>query len=427
MTTSPIAGALSAAHGAVWISVGTLIDGTSTIRAAHVVYDGDHIRFVGRNGATPPRDLLRPGQAAPDVEAPLHTLLPALVDAHTHLYLEGGALDAEVRRANRRHSPAELLAHATRRLERLAPLGIAGMRDAGDKEGVGLALSRRSKMAGNALPFVDSPGAAIHREGRYGSFMGSPVEHYASAKACVEARVAAGADRIKIIASGIVDFPRAAVPGPAQFSTPEVAEIVGAAKALNRQTLAHASGEAGIESAIAGGVDSLEHGYFITDTQLARMRDARIAWVPTFAPVQAQLDHAATLGWDATATANLRAILDRHATSLLRARELGVTIVAGSDAGSQGVPHGFGLFAELEAMERAGLSSVEVIAAATGAGADRFAYAGQFGKIEAGYQSRFILTYHDPLASVANLRKARMVVFDGQVFETTGEADDRGL
>ena len=429
--TSPIVGALNASRGPVWIHVGTLIDGTnaSPAHAAHVVYDEGGIRFVGRNGQTPPRELVRPGQEAPDLEAPLHTLLPGLVDAHAHLYLEGGAIDADARQDNRHRPAADLLAAALARLDTLAVLGIAGVRDAGDKDGVGLALSRNAKQAvgGAGLPYVDSPGPAIHREGRYGSFMAVPIEHHPSPQRAVEDRVAAGADRIKIIASGIVDFKRAVVASAPQFSAAEIAELVLAAKALGRQTFAHASGEEGISNAIDGGVDSVEHGYFVTDAQLSRMRDAEVAWVPTFAPVQAQLDHASAIGWDAAVVGKLRGILEQHATSLRLARELGVRIIAGSDAGSLGVPHGLGLFAELESMERAGLSSMEVINAATGAGADRLAYGDRFGKIAAGYRSRFMLTYHNPLDGVANLQKPRIVVMDGQVFEPGPDTDTSGL
>ncbi|MDB4917779.1 MAG: amidohydrolase [Gemmatimonadetes bacterium] len=428
--TSPVAGTLSTDDGPVWLYAGTLIDGTSSAvsYAAHVVYDREQILFVGREGKTPPRSVVRPGQDSPDAEAPLHTLLPGLVDAHTHLYLEGGELDEEKRKQHRQRSPTELLADALQRLDMLAQLGIAGVRDAGDRDGVGLALSRGSRTlhGSESRPHVDSPGAALHRAGRYGSFMGFPVENCASLEACVGERIAAGADRIKIIASGIVDFERALVPGVPQFSAADISQIVRAAKALGRQTFAHASGKEGIASAIDGGVDSVEHGYFVTDDQLAQMRDAEIAWVPTFAPLQAQLDHASSIGWSDAVTANLRAILEQHAESVRRARVLGVTIAAGSDAGSPGVPHGVGLLSELESLERAGMSLVEVINAATGVSSDRFAYSARFGKIETGYRSRFILSDHQPLESVANLRKPRLVVFDGRVYETS-EASVRGL
>ncbi len=95
-------------------------------------------------------------------------------------------------------------------------------------------------------------------------------------------------------------------------------------RSFGKQTLAHASGDAGIERVIEGGVDSIEHGFFVRDDQLAKMRDRQIAWVPTFAPVQRQVDHARWMGWDAEVVANLKGILDQHAASLVKAHAMGV-------------------------------------------------------------------------------------------------------
>src|SRR6185369_11170363 len=140
----------------------------------------------------------------------------------------------------------------------------------------------------------------------YGSFMGGALEEYASPRDCVEARVKAGADRIKLIPTGIIDFKKAQVTSLPQMSLEEVAQLVAAAKSFNRQTFAHASGDAGIEHVIEGGVDSVEHGFFVRDDQLARMRDRRTAWVPTFAPVQLQVDEAVRYKWDAAIVGNLQ-------------------------------------------------------------------------------------------------------------------------
>jgi imidazolonepropionase-like amidohydrolase len=203
--------------------------------------------------------------------------------------------------------------------------------------------------------------------------------------------------------------------------------LVSTAKSLGKQTFAHASGDAGIERAVEGGVDSVEHGFFVREDQLARMRDRQIAWVPTFAPVQAQIDHADRLGWDDKVVSNLKKILDQHAASLVKAHELGVPIIAGSDAGSYGVAHGVGFLSELELMERAGLPPLTVINSATGSSSSRLAFREKFGQIKSGYQGRFILSRHSPLESVSNLRKQKFVVFDGEVFESDANADATGL
>ena len=122
-------------------------------------------------------NLLNAGQSEPDCDLPEYTLLPGLIDAHAHFFLEGGELDRKSARAYLKQTPEELLELARPRLEKLVRLGVIAVRDAGDKDGVGLALSKLYAGADRPLmPYVDSPGAAIHHRGRYGSFMAEPIE-----------------------------------------------------------------------------------------------------------------------------------------------------------------------------------------------------------------------------------------------------------
>jgi imidazolonepropionase-like amidohydrolase len=405
----------------VWLRVGKLLDGFSAgpLRDAQIVYDRVGILWIGGGDEKPPAQILLPGQEGPDFDAPGHVLLPGLIDAHAHLSLDGDELDREKRAANLRRAPEELLHGAQERLARLAQAGIAGICDAGDRSGVGLALAKMCRMPGRPLmPYVDSPGAAIHRRGHYGGFMSGPLEDHASARACVEDRVQAGANRIKLFASGIVDFNEGGVVGEPQMSVADIAAIVAAARSLGRQTMACAAGPAGIECAIEGGVDAIEGGLLVLDDQLGRMSKRNIAWVPALAALHAQVTHADRFGWDRTAVGNMQRMLDRHAASVVRAHGMGIAILAGSAAGSPGVSHGPGLLAELELLERAGLAPVTVINAATGSSVGRLRFSERIGTIKSGCRSRFIITRHSPLDAVTNLRKERIVVFDGDVFET---------
>jgi imidazolonepropionase-like amidohydrolase len=308
--------------------------------------------------------------------------------------------------------------------------GVGAVRDAGDNRGVGLALAAEAKGRRGDIaetPWIDSPGAALHHRGRYGSFMGEPIEDHADAAACVAARVAAGADRIKLLVSGIINFKVGQVTTKPQMPADEVAAIVQAARWHGRQTFAHASGADGVGNSVEGGVTTVEHGFFITEDQLARMRDRRIGWVPTFAPVQAQIDRAAELGWDDTVIGHLRRIIDGHRRMLARAHELGVPLVAGSDAGSCGVPHGLGFLQELVHMEKSGVPSLAVIRAATGQSAALLDFAEPIGRLAPGCRSRMIFTRHDPSATVSNLQKEKAMLFDGAVVVDDGACDIEGL
>jgi imidazolonepropionase-like amidohydrolase len=405
----------------VWVRVGTLIDGTDAapLRDAHLVYDAEAIRFVGAGDALPPRELLDAEQSAP-VELPGHTVLPGLIEAHAHLFLEGAPIDFETRKAYLAKPDEALLADARRRLPGILRCGVLAVRDAGDNRGVGLALRRDPYGAagadqGEPVPHYETPGPAIHHRGRYGSFMSTPLEEFASPEACVAQLETLGVDRVKLIATGIINFEKGKVSAPPQMTPEELKGFVEAARRRGLKTFAHSTGAEGIERVIAAGIDSVEHGYFVTREQLTAMRDRDIAWVPTLAPVQLQVDRAGELGWSDGVVSNLERILESHRERIRQAHEMGVAVLAGSDAGSCGVPHGTGLLKELELLEAAGLSAHATLQTATGKSAAALGLKAKQGILAAGCRSRLLFTAHDPLATVAHLRKEKTIVFDGRL------------
>jgi len=420
---------LATTTGAVWVRVGTLLDGSATgaIRDAHLVYDAHGIRYAGAD--RPPATALRSGAVSPDVSLPDWTVMPGLIDAHVHLFLEGQPMDAAVRKAGTAQSPEALVRQGAARLEKIVGTGVMAVRDAGDNRGVNLALRKQylDRPRVTVLAYLDAAGAAVHRRGRYGKFYGLPLEDFPDAAACVESRRAAGADRLKLIATDIIDFALGAVTKPPQLTEEDVTALVAAARERNLPTFAHASGADGIEHVVEGGIDTVEHGFFVTGSQLARMRDRRIAWVPTFIPVQVQVDRAGEMAWSPEALDGLRRILDGHARAVRQAHDLGVMILAGSDAGSCGVPHGLGLLNELELLERAGMPAATVLHAATGASAAALQFKEPVGRLAPGHLARMIFLRHSPLASVGNLRKERVVVFDGTARAESGSTDSAGL
>lgn len=402
----------------IWIQVGQILDGQSTpLKNAHLVYDKDEILFVGASNQTPPAENLKPGQSAPDCILENHTALPGLIDGHTHIFLEGAELDFEKRKAYQSQNADALLQASEQRCRQLVAHGIIAMRDGGDKDNVGLRLSQYRTEAPFAQVF--SPGPGINRIKRYGRFFCEPVEGFETAKQVVDDRVARGADHIKIVPTGIINFAKAAVVAKPQFSIEQVQAIAIVAHQRSKHIMAHASGEVGIRVGIEGGVDTIEHGFFITDEQLQRMRDLNTTWVPTFAPVQKQVDHAEVVGWGDLERDNLQIILCKHANSLQKALALGVRVLVGSDAGSYGVGHAEGLFYEMELLENAGMPSLEVINASTGGNAETLLNNPGFGRLAAGQKSRFILTEYDPLKSVVALKKEKTVVFDKRIFNSS--------
>ena len=398
-----------------WLVVGQLLDAKNRriLKNGHLVYNQTSILYAGIES---PAATILDGKTVPDLILSNFTAMPGLIEGHSHTFLEGAELAAEKRAEYQKQDPETLYQKAKDRLHILARLGIIAMRDGGDKDQVGLRLSKLTsdKNSPTFSAQVFSPGAGIYRKGRYGSFFGKPLEDHSDIESCVLSRVAEGADHIKIVPTGIINFAKGQVVAPPQFSVDEIRQFRHAAHAQKKHLMAHASGEIGVGHSIDGGVDTLEHGFFITDDQLAKMRDKNISWVPTFSPVQEQVDHADLMGWSGETLDNLNRILANHARSLQKAVTLGVNVLVGSDSGSCGVAHGGGLFYEMELLENAGMPTLDILCQVTHGNNSALTNHQPLGSLECGFKPRFILTRNNPLAKVKNLQRERMVVFDGE-------------
>jgi imidazolonepropionase-like amidohydrolase len=215
-------------------------------------------------------------------------------------------------------------------------------------------------------------------------------------------------DDLKILQSGIIDFAAGTVKGKPQFDLEQLNLMVATAGELGLKTFAHCSGREGLEIAIEAGVDSIEHGFFITEELLQKMAETEIAWVPTFSPVHFQWEHPEIVGWDQQTVGNLRSILDHHLASVAAAFKYGVNLIAGSDAGSQGVDHGRGLIDEIFFFLQAGLPLAAALQTATSI--PRKLWGAEAADLQKGNVTNFIMLAGSPFQDVENLRRVREVV-----------------
>jgi len=263
-------------------------------------------------------------------------LMPGLVEAHAHLFLDGAELDTATR---------------------------AAYLNAGDIHGINTAI--KAEIQGrDCVPNIRSAGRAIRKNKRYGSFMAVEAADSAGIASVID-EIAPNADDIKVLMTGIIDFKTGQMAGSPQFNMHEARLIVSMARSCGKKTFTHCSGLDGLSIAVDAGMDSIEHGFFMNTDILERMADKQTAWVPTFSPVAFQRDRPELAGWDTDTVARLDVILDNHYRHLFKAHQLGVPIVAGSDAGSYGVPHGTGLVDELFHAEHAGIPVAANLASAT--------------------------------------------------------------
>lgn len=338
--------------------------------------------------------------------------MPGLVEAHAHIFLDGAELDL-VARSEYLKAPFEsMMDVACRNLRSALAYGVTLIRDAGDKYGVNHAareLCRKSES--ECFPDLRSAGLGIRRPARYGSFMAYDAAGDDDIVRTVNRIADEGADDIKIILTGIIDFATGQVKGEPQFDVAALSLIVNTARTRGLKTFAHCSGLSGLEVAVAAGVDSVEHGFFMNEEILKRLRDRQIAWVPTFSPVYFQWERPEIVGWDAIAVAHLRRIVDDHLKHVRLAYELGVPLVAGSDAGSQGVCHGQSLIDELYFFLSAGLPMEAVLASATGQ--PRRLWGLEHAMLEPGAPADIVCLNGNPFTDSRHLRDVAVVFKNG--------------
>jgi len=301
-------------------------------------------------------------------------LLPGLVDAHVHLFLDGGPTDNKARSEHLKQPLEQLLDAARASARQSLACGITLVRDAGDRHGINNRIREEAQASGSGLARVRSTGLGIKRAKRYGAFMATDVDDAQSIRDSVRA-LAVNNDEIKVILTGIIDFDAGAVTDEPQFTLEEARLVVQTARACGRNTMVHCSGAKGLAIAAAAGVGSIEHGFFMGREHLAVMAENRVAWTPTFGPVHFQWSHPEAVGWKPETVGNLRRILDEHARHLALARDMGVTLLLGTDAGSMGVRHGHAVFEEIDRFLEAGLTLEETLTAATANSRRHFGHA----------------------------------------------------
>lgn len=338
-------------------------------------------------------------------------LMPGLVDAHMHLFLDGAPTDAAERAAHLRRPVAELTEAARQHARHALSVGVTLVRDAGDQHGINHRLRDEARASGAWLPHIRSGGLGIKRARRYGAFMATDVDDARDIEQSVR-RLARDNDEIKLILTGIIDFEAGAVTDEPQFDIASASLAVRIAHQCGRKVFAHCSGARGLEVAIAAGVDSIEHGFFLNRELLARMRDRALAWTPTFCPVHFQWARPDAVGWPPATVAHLRRILDMHADNLRIAHDLGVTVLLGTDAGSMGVVHGDAVFDEIERFVEAGLSTRAALSAATSVPRRHFDDADPL--LAPGARFDAVMLARSPFDSLAALRSPSQVWLGGR-------------
>jgi imidazolonepropionase-like amidohydrolase len=269
------------------------------------------------------------------------TAVPGLIDVHVHI----------------------------RNLDGLATLvaaGIVAARDAGLRENT--ASGRESRRLLRKQPMVVSARWALYKKGGYGARFGVAVETREEIKTEILNLKNAGADIIKIMASGIVSLKEPGVMTAGGFTTQEIRFIVDEARRQGLGVMAHANGEEAIISCAKAGVRSVEHGFFMTERALDALAQQRIFWTPTVGAL------ARAAGSEPGRVINqapdfIDGLIRSHLAMIGRAAAVGVPLAVGTDCVLPASNYARVYDEELGYFEQAGIGHAGVIAIATSGGA----------------------------------------------------------
>lgn len=381
-----------------------LFDGCSDqpIRDGAVVVDGDRIVYAGPVSGVP--------QPAETVDLGDATLLPGLIDAHVHLVWSAGSLPHELVSAESRYiTVLRCAANVARHLR----AGVTTIRDVGSTDGMALDVSRAIKQGVLRGPRVLAAGRAMAMTGGHAHYLGREVDGADAVRQAVRAELKAGADCIKLMASGGVYGHREEVGNP-QLTVEEMRAGVDEAHKAGRKVTAHAYSSQAIANALDAGVDCLEHGSFLEGEAAERMGSNGVFLVPTLSVYRAMHAAGPKLGTPDYLRQKTKYVMSASRTSFRTALEAGVRLASGTDCGAPGHPHG-ALFAELAAMVEYGATPAQALLTATSGAAELLGLADEIGTLEPGKLADIVAVAENPLDDIRALRDVRLVVQNGQV------------
>ena len=263
-----------------------------------------------------------------DLEAACVT--PGLVNAHAHLE---GSGEPDMMGMIQTTTPNQRMLRAVANACKSVKAGITTIRDVGSSNAI--AADVRDAIAEGRIsgPRMRAAGAVLCMTGGHGWPIGRAVDSPWDARKAVREQMLAGADCIKLIATGGV-MTKGAVPGNAQLTPDELGAAIDEAHRHGLRVAAHAIGTQGIKNALRSGIDSIEHGTMLDDEAIALFKERRVYLVPTLSAPTCILAHLEDGTQPGYVVEKARGLNDAMLANIRRAYESGVRIAGGSDAGT---------------------------------------------------------------------------------------------
>jgi imidazolonepropionase-like amidohydrolase len=384
----------------------SLIDGSGTepVRGRAVVVEGDRITQVVDDARAP---------RGRRIDLSGCTLLPGLINCHVHLCFGAEADPVRVMR----DEPYALTAlKVLRRAQETVEAGVTTVRDLGGRDYAEFAVRRAVAEGLFPGPRILGAGRPVCMTGGHGNAIGREADGPDDARKAVREQLKAGADVIKLIATGGVMTP-GVEPGSPQLTLEEMRAAIEEATKAGRRTAAHAQGSTGIADAIEAGITTIEHGIFLTDEIIAAMKRKGVFLVATLAAPAAISAGGLAAGIPDYMVRKSDAVVTAHVASFRRAHEAGARIAAGADSGTPLNPHG-SLLPELELMVKYGMTPLQAIRSATSVAAEALGLGGETGCLAEGHAADLLAVTGDPAERIGALGDVRLVLARGAIIKS---------
>ena len=340
------------------------------------------------------------------------TILPGLINVHVHLSIDAERPFEE----SLSESPEITLLKIVKNARKTLEAGITTVRDLGCRARLDFEFREGVEMGLVPAPKMLLSGEVITKTGGHGHFIGREADGEAEIAKAVREQVKAGADVIKVMATGGV-MTAGVEPGLALYSFEEVQAAADEAKRCRKLTASHAQGAEGIKNAVLAGIDTIEHGIYMTEEIIDLMIERGTYWVPTLTPGSRLSAPEATELIPEDSMIKAKRVKPIHRESFAKfCQKEGLKLGIGSDAGVPLVAHD-DIVTEMEIFTEYGFSNFEVLKLATHGNAELLKLQDKIGSIEVGREADIIGVMGNPLESLAVLREPKLVMKAGVVYK----------